>query len=167
VTSALYDGNLGGLAGADAVCQRHANAAAVAGTFKAWLSDPTGSPSTRFTHGGPYQLRDNTVIANNWAELTGGTLLHAIGLTENSTLPPAGNGLCISLLGPHIVWSNTVESGSIYSSIGHCTNWSETSSVFSGWGTWFATTGWSVGCNGFNTAAEGCGSTNPLFCFQQ
>src|SRR5207248_2675590 len=39
VTSVMYDGNLGGLAGADAKCQARATAASLSGTYKAWLSD--------------------------------------------------------------------------------------------------------------------------------
>jgi len=167
VTSALYDGDMGGLNGADALCQGHANGAGLGGTFKAWLSDATGSPSTRFTHGGPYVLRNNTVIANNWAQLTAGTLLHAINTTESGGTPPVGNGACTVILGPYIVWSNTTENGSLFSSMGHCSNWSNTTGTYSGWATWNATMNWSIGCNGGDSAAIGCGSTNPLFCFQQ
>ena len=40
VTSAVYNGNLGGLAGADAKCQSQAAGAGLGGTWKALLSDP-------------------------------------------------------------------------------------------------------------------------------
>jgi len=96
VTSATYNGNLGGLAGADAKCQSLAAAANLAGTYKAWLSDATGSsPSNRFTHNpGPYVLVDGTTIAVDWADLTNGGILVPINMTESGatlTFPPAEN----------------------------------------------------------------------------
>ncbi|MCA9638983.1 MAG: DUF4215 domain-containing protein, partial [Myxococcales bacterium] len=76
VTSTLYQGNLGGLAGADAKCQARAQAAGLPGTFLAWLSDNTNNPNTRFTKSmGPYVLVNGTKIANNYTDLTDGTLL--------------------------------------------------------------------------------------------
>ena len=47
VTSQLYNGNMGGLAGADARCQGLADAVGLPGTYRAWLSSATESPSTR------------------------------------------------------------------------------------------------------------------------
>src|SRR5690242_2782849 len=74
VTSTLQTGNLGGLTGADMICQARAAAGGLRGIFKAWLSDTTASPSTRFTRSKkPYVLLDGTVIANNWADLTDGS----------------------------------------------------------------------------------------------
>lgn len=43
VTSEAYDGNLGGLAGADAICQGHADAASLTGTWRALISTSTTS----------------------------------------------------------------------------------------------------------------------------
>ena len=47
VTSTVHDGNLGGLVGADAICNSLASAAGLAGTYKAWLSDGSGWPRCR------------------------------------------------------------------------------------------------------------------------
>ena len=86
VTSTNYTGNLGGLAGADAKCQERANAANLGGTWKIWLSDTTGSPSTRFTKSSnPYKLLNGTTIANNWSDLTDGTLQNPLNMTELGT----------------------------------------------------------------------------------
>jgi hypothetical protein len=90
LSSTLYPGNLGGLAGGDAKCQGLADAARLPGTYKAWLSDGINSisqgprsPASRFVRSsGPYQLVNGTTIAANWADLTDGTLLAAIGVTE-------------------------------------------------------------------------------------
>ena len=89
VTSTRYNGNLGGLAGADAICQERAEAAGLApGIYLAWLSVDSGSagtPLTRFVQSpGPYTLVDGTtIVANNWADLTDGFLAASISLDEN------------------------------------------------------------------------------------
>ena len=83
-----YNGNLGGVAGADAKCQQRASAAGLAGTFKAWISDGTmaSSPSVRFTKSAePYVLVGGTLIANNWNDLTDGTIANRIDKTEFGT----------------------------------------------------------------------------------
>ncbi|MFC2031659.1 hypothetical protein ACFLWA_13145 [Chloroflexota bacterium] len=72
VTSADYQGDLGGLAGADAKCQELADIAELGGSYRAWLStDGDGnSAAERLTHSpAPYVLVDGTVIANNWTDL--------------------------------------------------------------------------------------------------
>jgi hypothetical protein len=62
VTNGVFSGSFGGLPDADALCQAEAQAAGLAGTFKAWLSDTYDSPGTRFNkQGTPYQLVDGTI----------------------------------------------------------------------------------------------------------
>jgi len=88
VTSTFYQGNFGGVVGADGKCQERAVAAKLAGTYKAWLSadDLESSPSKRFIHSTvPYRLLDGSVVANDWADLTDGTLQHPISLSELRT----------------------------------------------------------------------------------
>src|SRR5262245_61095552 len=83
LSSTEQAGDLGGIAGADAICQSLAHAADLPGTYRAWLSDGNASPSTRFSRStAPYTLVDGTLIAGNWNELTGGALQHAIDLAE-------------------------------------------------------------------------------------
>src|SRR5437868_4155746 len=48
VTSTRYTANLGGLAGADAICQAHATDAGLPGTYRAWISTAAEAPATRF-----------------------------------------------------------------------------------------------------------------------
>ena len=79
----LHNGNLGGLAGADAICQARAEAAgslAAPGTYLAWLSDAGGgvdppvSPSTRFIQASvPYRLVNGTIVAASWSDLVDGS----------------------------------------------------------------------------------------------
>lgn len=49
VTSKRYDGNLGGVEGANEICQEHAEAAGLPGEYKAWISSSTEqSPAHTF-----------------------------------------------------------------------------------------------------------------------
>jgi hypothetical protein len=167
ITSLKYDGNLGGLAGADAKCQARAVAATLPGTYKAWLSDATGSPSTRFTKSTiPYRLVDGTLIANDFVDLTDGTVPGKVVKTETGGAP-IRTGFC----GPQdpmvpdriMVWASTAANGTLGSVTGTCTNWSDIAVGGSQWadpasGSLVAT------CSGGN-----CTSTyaSPLVCFQQ
>jgi cysteine-rich repeat protein len=72
VTSEIYTGNLGGLAGADAKCQSLADAAGLPGNYMAWLSTGASSPSTRFTQSpNPYVLVNGTKVADVVGPLDG------------------------------------------------------------------------------------------------
>ena len=67
VTSSTFDGNLGGLAGADVKCQGAATTAGLPGTFRAWLSDSTTSASARLTHSAlPYALVNDVQVADDF-----------------------------------------------------------------------------------------------------
>src|SRR4026209_2737248 len=48
VTSTVQDGTLGGILGADPLCTKLATDAKLPGAYRAWLSDRTSSPSSRF-----------------------------------------------------------------------------------------------------------------------
>src|SRR5207249_159884 len=93
VSSVTYSADLGGTAGADAKCQSLADAASLAGTFKAWIADSCSHPTTRLTHSsGPYVLVNDTVVAADWTTLTTKLpLAHAINMTEKGGAPPAGS----------------------------------------------------------------------------
>ncbi|MCW5890283.1 MAG: DUF1554 domain-containing protein [bacterium] len=84
ITSAIVTGDLGGIAGADALCNDLASASSLPGTYKAWLSDSASSPATTFTKDHRYLLPDGTtLVANSWADLTDGTLVNDITQTES------------------------------------------------------------------------------------
>jgi hypothetical protein len=101
VSTESFTGNLGGTSGADHSCQSLANGAGLGGTWKAWVSDDSTSPSTRFTQATVgYRLLDGTLLAANWSVLVGGALLHTISLTEQRT--SATNAA---------VWTGTLSTG--------------------------------------------------------
>jgi cysteine-rich repeat protein len=79
VTAGTYDGNFGGLSGADHLCDQLAPAGA-SGRWRAWLSDGIDSPSTRFESGftGSYIRADGAPIAESWSDLIDGSLVNPI-----------------------------------------------------------------------------------------
>jgi hypothetical protein len=97
VTSATYQGNLGGIAGADAKCQAAADASLIVGvkarTFRAWVSTSASSVSTRLTHGTQAYLRvDEIVVASDWTDLTNGTIQAPIHVDEQGDQQNSGAG---------------------------------------------------------------------------
>jgi hypothetical protein len=150
--------------GADAVCQELASAANLSGTYLAWLSDTTGSPSTRFSRdGGPYQLVDGTIIANNWSDLTTGILQRLINLTETGGMPPSSDVPC----GSDFVWTGTTSAGDLDGPDLCCDDWSDYAA-----GAEFGSTqsfqDWSDTCGtGATSQPPICLLDAPLFCFQQ
>lgn len=83
VSSTRHNGNLGGLSGADALCQRLARQARLTGTFKAVLSAPYQSARARLPLAYPVKRMDGEIVAaeNLWS----GTLAHPVLLTELGT----------------------------------------------------------------------------------
>ena len=169
VTEATFSGNLGGLGGADARCEEAAQAAGLAGSYRAWISGRTQSnqdAAGRLSHAtAPYRLVNGTAVANDWSGLTSGTLLHAINLTETGNVVPQGSR----------VWTNTRPNGLAWDILRDC-------ALGSGPATWtcdpntvcpfesgkyglaHATDGSWTGQEASNTA---CSSAYRLYCFEQ
>lgn len=155
VSSEGYNGNLGGLTGADAKCQALADAAGLQGTFKAWLSDTQQGPATRFTHSPyPYALVTGVKVATDWTGLTSGILLNSISTDQNGNTPNF----------PY-VWTNTRADGTpLYYDGNHtCDNWGSSSMGLWGLlGYWYFTN--------FEWTYEGympCAFEYSLYCFEQ
>jgi hypothetical protein len=155
LSSVLYDGNLGGLSGADANCQGLAAAMGLPGTYKAWLSDTTSSPSSRFVpSNGPYRLVNGTTIAANWTDLTDGTLLAPISVTET------GGGVGAT----DNTWTYTRMDGTPGGiNTVHCKNWSTSAPISGGdvGGANFIDDLWT------QAGGSSCDSACHLYCFQQ
>jgi hypothetical protein len=98
-TSATYDGNLGGLAGADAKCQSLAAAKGLAGTYRAYLGATGTNAPSRFAG------------ASGWTRVDGAPLVNAIGDFGTTTLANAPvldqSGTDLSNSGQVMVWTAT------------------------------------------------------------
>ncbi len=110
----MYKGDLGGVLGGDKECQSAATAAKVKGVFKAWLSDSNGaSPAKTFTQATvPYKLVDGTIVANDWADLIGGTLRASISVSETGVTVIGG------------AWTSTASDGTAMTAA-NCANWTD------------------------------------------
>ncbi len=158
MSSERYTADLGGLEGADAKCQSLAEAAGQKGEFKAWLSIISTPASKRLTHSDtPYVLSTGTLVANDWADLTKGTLRHKVNQTEDPALaPPNATGSC----NPLIFWTGTDERGSQFGS--DCEGWTSTDPELRGhMGVISTDQVWSTFC--FGT----CDAIAPIMCLEQ
>jgi len=156
VTSQVYSGNLGGLAGADAKCSQLAEAAGLPGEeYIAWLSDSETSASERLPHdAGNYILVNGTPVAKDWDDLTKGTISGKINLDENFDSHAS------------YVWTNTKLDGQIrHTAPGYnCNNWmSGDSSNYGG-----------LGSSNYNdkywterSLISFCDNTFRLYCFEK
>jgi Protein of unknown function (DUF1554) len=166
VTSAVYSGNLGGLAGADSDCQALATAAGLGGTYKAWLSDGTTTAAARVTHSsGAYVLVDGTVIASNWSVLASGTLQSPIDKTEQNGAPAAGTASGQACFGLACAWTDTNADGTLAQGSYSCSNWSSESANDNA--VLGETTSTSPYWSSFATSSGICELTAPLYCVEQ
>jgi hypothetical protein len=158
VSSAAYDGALGGYAGGDARCQALATAAALGGTWMAWLSDTSSSPGARFSKATVgYALVDGTPVAASWTALSSGGLTHAIDVTET------GESLATATATASKTWTATVFTGALGAP--SCSDFASNAATQTG----------EVGhCTGTGTVnwtsaylTEACNVQNHLYCFEQ
>jgi hypothetical protein len=113
VTSQTYDGDLGGLSGADDKCQTLALNAGLLGTFKAWISGSSTSEEARDRMSRAdvaYRRVDFVKVADGWPDLTDGTLDAPINVNES------GNTVLSSLT----AYTNTDADGSIHETGREC-----------------------------------------------
>lgn len=156
VSTTSTDGSMIGLEAADDICQADASAAGLTGPYKAWLSDTTSSPDTRFDKGGdPYQLPGGQKVADDWADLTDGTIDHTINQFANGTAVTGGH-----------VWTNTWEDGTAAntdgdSRIDSCDDWTSEVADYSG------IYGEVTGLSWTHSGWESCSTHNRLYCFEQ
>ncbi len=156
VTAEAYvGGQLGGLNGADELCQGLANGQKLGGTWRAWLSaESTNSVAGRFEREppAPYILLDATPVADSWEALTvEGGLDSPITLTETMS-PVAGASAN--------VWTGTTPTGLPTQT--NCGGWSS-EQAFGTVGNYAATSAqWTV-----SNSSVPCASLARLYCFEQ
>lgn len=97
ITKERVTGNVGGLTGADEICERAAHSAGLQGRWKAWLSDSRTSASDRLYHSPVrYALVNGETVAYNWRDLTTvkpnwDYLRHAIDVNQFGELMEVSN----------------------------------------------------------------------------
>lgn len=160
VTSQTFNGNLGGLSGADEKCQALANAAGLGGTWVAWLSDSSHNASDRIskTNDGYYRL-DGVKIAANYSDLLDGEIENPINVYEN--LSVVGSELSGEEV---LVWTGTnSSSGALPSDPQYCSNWLDASHQTFGYCGKTSDTdqAWSM------AAAAYCDTRHRLYCFEK
>jgi hypothetical protein len=153
VTSTFYNGNLGGISGADAKCQTRANAAGLSGTWMAWIgtSASNGAPKSRLAQWNtPFRRLDGTLLANNWNDLVDGSLFAPINVTEFNQVASG-----------QMAWTGSTANGSSWGSSG--TDW--TSSLTGLLGTYGA----NINSNSTWTelGTDLCLNAKSLYCIEQ
>lgn len=154
-TSGTYDGNLGGITGADSICQTTASQAGLSGTYKVWLGDDTQNPFNYLPHNeGKYTLVDGTVIANDWQDLTDNSILVPINKDERGSVISDATMLA---------WTGTPEAGDTRPDK-NCQNWTsrdQYQGIQGRVGSLLSTNRW------YRGSIYSCGYKEHLYCFEQ
>jgi hypothetical protein len=152
VTSERMDGAFGGIAGADATCQRLAGAAGRTGTYRAVLSAMGVDARARLALSGPVYMVDGTLIAADPAELWGGSVRTEVDLDESG-----------GAASYHLVWSGTDSDGTADSSGGFCSDWTSTSGGAETGRTDRSDGGW-ISIYGSGASGNACSNDGLLYC---
>lgn len=151
VSSVKYNGNLGGLSGADVKCNMLANQK-LSGNFRAWLSNKTDSPLDTFdtTFTGVYELKDGTPVALGWSGLISGELMNPININE------------LGLTATVSVWTKTSPDGMEIPMGLSCTDW--TSDLFANSGIIGKSD--QTDDDWTDNASAVCSGSNAIYCFE-
>jgi len=155
VTSGQFGANLGGLAGADAACQGAATAAALGGTWRAWLSTSSVDAIDHIADVSPWYLIDGTTLAFSSHAQLGGQPSAPIDQNESGhTYDPAVTNTSDLVVRTGSVAGRAAET---------CSDWTTTSANSDG------TYGFLDDPSTWTAFASGqCNTTNGrLYCFQQ
>lgn len=153
VSSTKQDGAMGGLVGADQLCQGLADTEGLGGVWLAWLGDGTDGPSSRFLQSTePYRLVGGVEIAADWADLIDGTLFAPINRTESGDALPMDDDM--------IVWTAVFHTGGNPTPV-NCMGWTDNSNNIVPTGRADRIdTGWTV------TEPRACSELHRIYCFE-
>ncbi|MDQ3370786.1 MAG: hypothetical protein M3680_35660 [Myxococcota bacterium] len=162
ITSNFYDGDLRtagagatGLEGADQLCQLHADAASLPGTYRAWLSSKTVDAIDRITGPGPWQNTRDEIVFQNRAQLQTHPI-RTVGYDETgrALYPLVWTGTDVGREAPPQFSSDPTST---------CNDWTSKSG---------ATPGATYGDSGQSSSGawsrngyDGCYDTHALYCF--
>jgi hypothetical protein len=146
VTSTTHNGNLGGLAGADAICTGRAAAAGLPGTYVAWLSTSTVDAVSRLAGARGFVRPDGAPFADQPSEIGANQIFNTLHLDEN------GNDV-----GADVVWTGTMSNGT--ASGNTCTDWSVATGNGRSGNSEGGPAAWT------DTANTNCSQPHRLYCF--
>ena len=161
VTSTAHTGDLGGIAGADLICDNLAAAAGLPGEYKAWMAADdnsgvnVGPNQTFFRSTLPYKLTTGEIVADNYDDLVDGGLDRPIDTDQNGVIQGG------------FAWTGATRFGEGFGIDNKCgaggPSWTTGSSVVTGIGGDITTAGikWSV----FSSML--CSDPLHLYCFEQ
>jgi len=149
VSSTTTTGNLGGVAGADALCNQRATAAALGGTYRAWVSVSGADAIDHITSAGPWHLVTGELVAASKAVLTSGTLTHLIDKDEKGATPS---------LAEDRTWTATGANGRYVAP--DCAGWTGAGSGLVGEARNNDPNKWT------DLVAEACTEVNRVYCFE-
>ena len=151
LTSAVSTANLGGLSGADRLCNALASAAGMPGRYVAWLSDSHTDAVARVTSNGPYVTRTGTVVASGLPDLVDGALRYPIRQDEHGNDVPLRE-----------VWTGTDPLGLRTSA--NCEDWTSGAE-----GAPYGRIGWNTAPDSKWTSAaiQFCDRNMSLYCVEQ
>ncbi len=165
VTSELYWGDLGGLAGADAKCQSLADKAGLTGTFKAWLGTFEVPAIDRlYQSPGRYKRVDGVVVADNFEQLMNGPLQAHVTIAETGESIDELDAIKDEWWTHRVFWSGGAEPY-VAPSDGNCADWTSPSQEYMGITTSF--TSHYGGGYGNSYGAHSCNHHLALLCVQQ
>ena len=154
VTRAAFQGNFGGLAGADARCREAARQAGLPGVFRAWLSTADEPAGARIAHKDvPYVMPGGIRVADNYADLTDGDLAHPIDRTEYGDAVPS----------PFLARTATAPDGGALSPT--CADWTSRRRYDGGW--WGATDAAGADWSRAGVFPGRCDYLAHLYCVEQ
>jgi hypothetical protein len=161
VTSTSYNGNLGGIAGADTKCTTRAAAASLTGTWKALISDYSTDARNRSSHQELILNMAGEVVAigykdlfMSWPNIDSPTILqNSVGFNEFGAAVNGTNW-----------WNGNDESGRS-NSYSNCDNWTHGGGSFGGH--MGETSRMSTGFYGGNGNNFNCNNMMRIICFQE
>ena len=157
VTSEAYFPAVGGVTGADTLCQNHANSANLPGTYLVWLaSSASDDPESRFTRASvPYKNTRDETMAEDWDDLVDGFLQININSVRYDQFG-------VQHAGYHFTWSNVATDGT-YVGTNDCNGWtSSNGNSYSGnTGRDFNDSQWT------DNSSQTCDNTARFYCVQQ
>ncbi len=157
-TSSTYNGNLGGLTGADGLCAAAAKNSGLPGTYVAWLATTTTTALSRLGSARGWLLTNGAPFADTIGVSGGKTGIRNGQIFSGPTFDEFGDNSSASQLAT--AWTGANEDGSLVSG-NNCSDWTSSTSATNGLnGTQSYGSGqWT------NQFVQNCASSSSIYCF--